>query len=105
MAYTSGGTIQITTSTTTTETIDNENVTYAFGAVSGDSTQSSLGNPMYIDCELGECYKYESGTMVLVNSSVTFIGNKLPVLSAGSNTITYDNTITEFKITPRWWQI
>ena len=105
MAYTSGGTIQITTSTTTTETIDYESVSYTFGAISAYSTQSSLGNPMYIDCELGDCYKYESGTLVFVNSSVSFVGGKLPVLSAGSNTITYDNTITEFKITPRWWQI
>lgn len=105
MTYTSGGTIQITTSTSTTETIDYESVSYTFGAISAYSTQSSLGNPMYIDCELGDCYKYESGTLVLVNSSVSFVGGKLPVLSAGSNTITYDNTITSFKITPRWWQI
>lgn len=104
MAYTSGN-IQITTSTSTTETIDYESVSYTFGAISAYSTQSSLGNPMYIDCELGDCYKYESGTLVFVNSSVSFVGGKLPVLSAGSNTITYDNTITEFKITPRWWQI
>lgn len=72
------------------------------GDIIGDSTQSVLGNPLYIDCETGDCYKYVSGEIVYLNSYVT-MPNDLPILSPGSNTITYDNTINNFKISPNWW--
>lgn len=74
------------------------------GKIIGVSTQSVLGNPIYVDCELGDCYKIENGEMVFLNSYVS-MPNDLPVLSAGSNSVTYDNTITDFKITPHWWRI
>ena len=70
----------------------------------GYSTLQSLGNPNYIDCEIGEAYTYKNGELVSINNFVT-IGSELPKLSPGSNTVTYENTITSVKITPRWWRV
>lgn len=72
--------------------------------VTGDSTISALGDPTYIDCEIGEAYKIVNGNPVSLNNVVT-IGGKLPELSPGNNSVTYDGTITELKTTPRWWKI
>jgi len=69
-----------------------------------DSTQSALGNPMYIDLDIGEAYKIENGSAISVNDAVS-IPAELPTVAAGSNTITYDNTFTNFKILPRWWKV
>ena len=33
------------------------------------------------------------------------LGSDLPVLAPGANTITFDNTITDLKVVPRWWKI
>ena len=68
------------------------------------STQSLLGTPTYIDCDLGTCYKIVSGTVVDLNGYID-LGSDLPVLKSGANTITYDNTVTQLKIVPRWWQL
>lgn len=75
-----------------------------FGAGVGESTLSLLGNPTYIDCDLGECYKFEGGEPVSLNHKID-LGSELPTLASGSNTITYDNTITDLKIVPRWWNL
>jgi len=72
--------------------------------ITGYSTISTLGNPSYIDCDIGECYMYKGGYLVTLNNLVAF-GSDLPVLASGTNTFTYDNTITELKVTPRWWKI
>lgn len=69
-----------------------------------DSTDSATGSPMYVDLEIGEAYKIENGTVVPVNSAVT-IPASLPVLASGSNTITFDNTVQDLKIVPRWWRV
>ena len=73
------------------------------GDITVNSTQSLLGHPTYIDCDLGEAYKITSGVYVSLNSKIN-LGSKLPTLASGSNTVTYDNTITSVKITPRWWK-
>lgn len=96
--------INATDTITTTATVVSSEYSFSIGAVIGNSTQYVLGNPLYIDCELGDCYKIEDGEMVFLNSYVS-MPNDLPVLSAGSNSVTYDNTITDFKITPHWWRI
>lgn len=75
-----------------------------FGTVIGISTQSALGSPLYFDLDIGEAYNMDSGSVVSVNNAVT-IPARLPVLNPGANTITYDNTITQFKIVPRWWKL
>lgn len=97
-------TIKLTLTTSTADTYLYQGIDYQLGAVTGVSTQSVLGNPIYVDCELGDCYKLEDGEMVFLNSYVS-MPNDLPVLSAGSNLVTYDNTITDFKITPHWWRV
>ena len=73
-------------------------------SITGFSTQTALGNPTYIDCDLGEAYKYVDGVPASLNSYID-LGSNLPVLQTGSNTITYDNTITEVVLTPHWWKV
>lgn len=69
-----------------------------------DSTMPMLGNPTYIDCDLGEAYKIVDDEYVSLNRYID-LGSDLPVLVPGSNEITFDNTITDVKITPRWWML
>lgn len=66
------------------------------------STMSALGNPTYIDCDIGECWMESGGDIVSLNGVIS-LGSDLPKLASGTNTFTYDNTITELKVTPRWW--
>ena len=70
----------------------------------GDSTKSALGNPMYLDLDIGEAYKIENNVAISVNDAVQ-IPAELPVLPPGDTTFTYDNTITQFKVLPRWWKV
>lgn len=72
--------------------------------VTAVSTLNMLGHPTYIDCDLGEAYRIENGVYRSLNKYVD-LGSDLPVLAPGSNTITFDNTITDMKIAPRWWRI
>ena len=72
--------------------------------ISGESTKSILGNPLYIDLDLGEAWNEDSGTPISVNNAVS-IPATLPTLASGTNEITYDNTITNLKIIPRWWKV
>ena len=110
VAYNAGtGTITFTMSYSTTtsnvtypatvEELTGESVT-----IVGDSTVSALGNPTYIDCEIGEAYMIKNGNIVSCNQAVA-LGSDLPKLAPGANTITFDNTITELKIHPRWWRV
>ena len=69
-----------------------------------NSTMSALGNPMYIDLDIGEAYNLDNGSAVSVNDAVQ-IPAELPVLPPGDTTFTYDNTITQFKVLPRWWKV
>ena len=69
-----------------------------------NSTKTYIGNPTYVDCEIGEAYKIEGGQVVPLNAYID-LGSELPTLASGVNTITYDNTITSLKLTPRWWQV
>lgn len=70
--------------------------------ITGDSTQSALGQPVYFDLDIGEAYKIENNQMISINNAVTMPA-ELPTLKPGATTVTYDNTITQFKIVPRWW--
>lgn len=75
-------------------------------AIYGYSTKRPFAEDadFYFDLDIGEAYKIEDGQTVSVNNAVT-IPAKLPTLKSGENTITYDNTITQFKIVPRWWEV
>lgn len=64
----------------------------------------AIPSPCYIDLDSGEAYGEVSGTMMSVNNFVS-MPPELPALKSGSNTITFDNTITSLKVTPRWWKV
>lgn len=70
----------------------------------GISTQSVLGNPTHIDCDLGEAYKIIGGRMFQLNRYID-LGSKLPELSPGENDIEVDGSITSLEIVPRWWKV
>ena len=70
----------------------------------GISSAIIMGHPTYIDCDFGEAYKVESGQYISLNRYID-LGSDLPKLSTGANTITFDNTITELKVRPRWWKV
>lgn len=72
--------------------------------VSGMSSKTTSGMDIYIDCDIGEAYVIINNTTVSNNKNVK-LPLDLPVLSPGNNTITYPNTITQFKVTPRWWKV
>lgn len=78
--------------------------TLSRGVLVGDSTVSLLGHPTYIDCDLGECYKMEGGEYISLNGKIA-LGSDLPELASGENEVTFDNTITELKVVPRWWKL
>lgn len=90
--------------TITPQATQYKSATCTWSEILGDSTQSSLGNPAYIDLEIGEAYKVESGKIVSINRYVQ-LPALLPGLLPGANTVTFDNTFTNVKVTPRWWTI
>lgn len=92
-----------TSASGTVQTIKREN-SFESTPVKGTSTLPILGNPTYIDCEIGEAYRLENGEYKSSNARVA-IGADLPTLSPGANKVTFDNTITDLKIAPRWWKI
>ena len=105
----SAGTIAISLSGTTTTTNNSYPATIIQLSgnninIIGHSTASALGNPTYIDCDIGECYMIKNSNIVSLNGVID-LGSELPTLAKGTNTFTYDNTITELKVTPRWWQV
>lgn len=75
-----------------------------FNSILANSSVSTLGHPTYIDCDLGEAYKTENGEHLSLNAYID-LGSDLPKLASGANTITYDDTITDLKVIPRWWKI
>lgn len=80
-------------------------LTSVFGVIQADSSKSKLGNPTYIDLEVGEAYKYEDDEIVPLNDAVS-IGAVLPTLNAGANTITYSGVgFTSLQVIPRWWRL
>lgn len=79
-------------------------VVYETYSVIGDSTISMLGNPTFIDCEIGEAYKYENDSLISLNKYID-LGSDLPKLAKGNNTFEIDGTITSLKVVPKWWQL
>lgn len=72
--------------------------------MSVDSTVYLLGDPTYLDCELGEAYKIESGEVVSLNQHID-MGSRLPKLVPGDTEFEVTGNITEVKVTPRWWKL
>ena len=61
-------------------------------------------NTFYVDFDIGEAYFANGASYTNANYAVS-IPAILPKLQPGNNTITYDNTITNFKMAPRWWKV
>ena len=70
----------------------------------GHSTKSAITDTAYIDCDIGECWTIQGGGIVSLNGVIS-LGSDLPKLSSGTNTFTYDNTVTQLEVTPRWWKV
>lgn len=105
IAYDGAGTITFTfTDTYSTAEIGRDKIALFYGDITAESTQNQLGNPSYIDCDLGDAYKIENDEYISLNQNVD-LGSDLPKLAPGDNTVTFDNTVTELKITPRWWKV
>jgi phage-related protein len=77
---------------------------YQHPAYYSDSTKLVYPAPMYIDLDIGEAYGVVNDEVLSFNNIVSMPA-ELPVLKPGSNTITFDNTVTDLKIVPRWWKI
>lgn len=73
-------------------------------SVIADSTKSTLSGVTYVDLDIAEAYVLTGGEMVSANDHV-MIGAVVPSLPPGDTEITYDNTITNVTITPRWWKV
>ena len=101
------GTVTYTVATSTVNNPDFASMSLSgitLDECSANSTLNRLGNPTYIDCDLGETYKIENGEIVGLNSFVD-LGSDLPTLASGPNEVTYDNTFTEVAVTPRYWTV
>lgn len=77
---------------------------YSYAVVNGQSTKTPTLDTITIDMEIGEAYT-ENGGIVSSANAIVSMPAKLPTLAPGSNTITYDNTITGLEITPKWWKV
>lgn len=76
----------------------------SYGAISVNSTALILGHPTFLDLEIGDAYKIEGGEYIDLNRYIA-LPSDLPKLKPGENEITFDNTITDLKIVPRWWEL
>lgn len=88
---------------TTTDDHSDDNAVGMSGTAVGNSTFIPESNTFF-DLDIGEAYRIVYGEKVSANNIVT-IPAKLPTLKSGVNNITYDDTITQFKIVPRWWEV
>jgi len=68
------------------------------------SSKTYLGNPTYVDCELGEAYRKDGDVVSSLNQYID-LGSDLPKLAPGANTFTVDSTITDLTVTPRYWRV
>lgn len=84
--------------------VDLKNANLVIRNIYINSTSSGLGSPTIIDLDIGEAY-FNSGPEKVPANSAVIIPATLPTLPPGSTTVTFDNTITELKILPRWWKV
>lgn len=68
------------------------------------STASVLGQPTYIDCEIGEAYKIVDDEIISLNRYIE-LGSRLPVLAPGANEFSVAGTISQLDVFPRWWKL
>lgn len=104
LAYDGADTITLSHTANRPNELKSTNPSKALGDIILDSTKPALGNPLYLDLDIGEAYLTENDTTVSVNNGVE-IPPDLPTIPPGISAITYDNTITDLKLVPRWWRI
>lgn len=97
-------TVKVTSTGTLPANVSRKSYALSVPTMYGDSTQPIQGVPIYIDCDLGEAYLINGTEYVSLNHRID-LGSDLPKLASGSNTVTFDNTITQLKVTPRWWKV
>lgn len=105
--YDGAGTIRFTASVSYTDGNGNFKLVSVAGNAPnfyGDSTWQPVTDTAYIDLDIGEAYVIQGGSVIGINNIVG-LPAELPTLKAGANTVTYDNTITELVILPRWWKV
>lgn len=68
------------------------------------SFNDSFSGPITIDCDTQNAYQ-KIGSNAPENKNSVIYAPKFPVLSPGSNTISWMGGITSVKITPRWWTL
>lgn len=68
----------------------------------GISTIGTSGSTFFIDFETGDIFVERSGEVMSFNRFAD-LGSDLLTLKPGANEVTYDNTVTLLKITPRWF--
>lgn len=104
VAYNGSNTVTISLLSVTTGTPFNDGQKETTcGSIYADSTKSANNITIYIDLDIGEAWTGTSNKTSLNN--VVQLPAKLPTLSPGANTITYDNTLNNVNIKPRWWKV
>ena len=101
--YDGNQTIKLYASTNNDSLVEAYELVGYLGQVNGYST-IVVNDTFYIDLDIGEAYYISNNVYSSANYAVT-LPAKLPKLKSGANIITYSNTITNFKLTPRWWKL
>ena len=102
VAYNGSNSLTLSTSTTNPNNFTKKQTNLEHSQVILDSTKQA--STTYIDLDIGEAYTITNNVIASANNIVS-IPAELPTLPPGSTTVTYPNTITQLKITPRWWRI
>lgn len=77
---------------------------YSLTGIIGHSSVEIASDGIIVDCDFGEAYMIKDESIVSLNKYID-LGSDLPKLASGANEITFDNTITELKVHPRWWKV
>ena len=104
LAYDGDDTITMSASVSSSPSPSFTTFMHTLGNVTAYSSKPYNFGSIFCDCDLGEFYRLEDGVPISMNH-VGDLGSDLPKLASGSNTITFDNTITDLKITPRWQKV
>lgn len=71
-----------------------------------NSTKSSLEDvDIYVDLDIGEAYSIDSDDNVVSLNNFVNLGGELPTLEPGATEISTDDSISNVKVTPRWWKV
>ena len=105
VAYNGSNTLTISlVSVTTGAPFNDGQKETACGSIYANSTKSANNITIRIDLDIGEAWVGTGSNMTSANNVVQ-LPAKLPTLSPGANTITYDNTLNNVNIKPRWWRV